>query len=174
MILRERTIPIGVLAWESALDSIGAQAWNRTFYRTVMAADQDEATRTLHGGLWTFVADPDTPGFSGISDQEAWRFYRRIGGTLTSEDHFRMYPIRQEFKMAAGRSSTYQLTHEGGGGGNAWWLLGTLPTWLTIGFPGLITADPPRGTTYDHTFSVMVRDENEVTAGGSLRVLVGA
>ena len=158
-ILLERDIPVGVLAWQANEGALGGQDWESTFYSTVMTEDQDEGQRELSGDTWIFEVAVGVPGFSNVTNQEALRFYNRIGGVLSRVGHMSVSHIEESW--IPGRYSTLRFTVEGGVGPYTFEMSKDSPDWMTALAAQLVHLTPPVTTPTDlYVGTLIVTDAN--------------
>ena len=172
VIEQERNIPVSVLAWQcSESEIVTSRNWENTFYHTVTTEDQDEAELRLSGGLWIFKTVPAVPGFSAITNQEALRFYQRIGGVLPYVGHMRVSHIDE--RWVDGRSATVTITVSGGVPPYAYAMSPDSPTWITYLGDGVVDISPPVFTPAgEYLTSLVVTDSNGLSVPGNIRITI--
>ena len=172
VIEQERNIPVGVLAWQCSESQIVTDRnWESTFYHTVTTEAQDEAELRLSGGLWIFKTVPAVPGFSVITNQEALRFYQRIGGVLSHVGHMSVSHITEGW--VAGRSATIAFTVSGGVPPYTYTMSDDSPDWLT---PSALVMDiSPPVITPDGVYigQLLVTDSNGLVVRSPVTITLG-
>ena len=173
-IKRERDIPIGVLAWEVNVTQLINQNWNSVFYSTVFTDEQDETSRELYRGRWIFVRASGVLGFSAITNQEALRFYHRIGGHMPHVWHMSVAP--RIVSVAPGDTVMPRVSVSGGVAPYEY-SLGFDPVvpWIAVSSGGVIIIAHPGTPTEDRFESVInVTDANGTKAHARLVINVTA